>query len=248
MKLDKYQEYVLTYKKFLPSRISNGYGGYNQSSTIKYGYYYSQMTNDIVNLFFSNGSDDDIVVTQDFEITSLKYTFSIAPEFNSLVSKIEVKKNDKWCESKEVVFDFENRVDALKIFFNDEIVKPITLNVVYKEADKNAYYERIRLQKQEEMDKYVFHTIGADTFNIFWKESKTVKIQLYVLNPNTNSRNQNNKDYWKVDTMSFGDGKTNMAKNYVSVTGLVKGTYKYEFEGVSVKGELITTTKDFQMY
>lgn len=138
--------------------------------------------------------NEEIVIQQDEDITITKYLLSISNEFIQKAYSIkgdsitELTKKESYLSSKtfHMELDFENQIDAIKIEFINNLADDLILPVIYKEADKEAYYAK----KEQEYKNNLLKTAdikvstGADLVNIYFQpccdKYEYTEIQLYI--------------------------------------------------------------------
>jgi len=133
-----------------------------------------------------------------------------------------------------IVFDFENRIDAIELKFHDDFADPLRLNIKYVEANKDAYFEKQAIQLREQLLKNmsVSHRVGLDLVNIYWRHATSaiekVRIDLYV---------KEIKERRLIG--SYSCDKENMFK---AITGLAFGDYEYQLNQMDKDNQLIIQT------
>lgn len=196
--------------------------------------------------------DDSYIITlyQHENITFLNYVLYIQCEAIVIDSIFAIRKGEqiKLKNGDEQILtlpiDFDDRFDSLKIVFKDNLADDVIVPLVYKEADKNAYYAHIEHERRVELLKNANIKIstGSDLVNIYFQPcnsaySKTI-IELYTA---TGSFKQNNitgpipifdgmnfappKLLGGTIDMKIGQFKVEADMFFKSITGLAHGVY-----------------------
>ncbi len=189
--------------------------------------------------------DEKIIITQVEDITQTKYNLKIV---SGCVEKIYAIKGNIKLELQHedspqskikrplAIFscpiDFDDRINSIEIQFKYDVADSIIIPIVFKEADKNAYYEK----KENETKKALIikaqikHSTGADLVNIYFQpcceDYANTAIVLYL--------GEQLMAKYKVDEEVF----------FKSISGLAYGTYYYELIQYDANGkELLHTEK-----
>ena len=139
-------------------------------------------------------SADSFNITQDEDITKTQYALIIdmkdvgIPPFDV----ISVRRNNKWIKipfsdnQYKIIVDFNDRIDAIKFSFINEIAADYILNVTYTEADKEQYYAKLEQAKKDNLlaTAEIKVSTGSDLVNIYFQpccdEYDHTEIKLFV--------------------------------------------------------------------
>lgn len=157
--MDKYQSYIMKNRKpFLYGKCSSPNGKIDG---------------------FSVKIDDDFAVTlcQHEDITFINYMLyidykpTVIESVFAIAGDIQSKLKNSDDHTFSLPIDFDNRFDSLKIVFKDDLADDVIIPVVYKEADKKAYYERKEQEKKSERltTANIKVSTGADLVNIYFQ-------------------------------------------------------------------------------
>lgn len=130
--------------------------------------------------------ENKIIIKQDEDITITKYELHISNKSIESVFAINSGKEEKLVESIDPVYsspesgeqkkfsleiDFENRIEAIKITFIDNITEDLIIPVVYDEANKEVYYAKKEQERKDDLLKKASIKVstGADLVNIYFQ-------------------------------------------------------------------------------
>lgn len=180
---------------------------------------------------------NEISIKQIENINIKKYIIFIA---NQSFSNVECVKNGnilpalkKKGEGKiafAVQIDFDNRISSLIISFKDDLAEAVEIPIKYIEADKEAYYAKVKKQKNDERVKEakISHSTGADLVNIYFQpcdaDYSYTEITLY-------------KDDFMLAKYNVDSGCF-----FKSISGLAFGEYEYIVKQFKENGELLLET------
>lgn len=205
--------------------------------------------------------EDKIKIAQEEDITITKYLLKIISRAIKEVYIIKKGKSEKIEATEEYVssqqkfsieIDFENRIEAIKMTFEDGLVEEMTIPVEYEEADKKRYYEQKEQENKENLLKTadIKVSTGVDLVNIYFQpcceEYEYTEIQLFipkefvtvggpygpVKKPSTWSMIKK----CKVDTEDF----------YKSINGLAGGTYSFILKQFNKNGDVVLQTEHIE--
>ncbi len=239
--MDKYQE-------FLINKVDNFYV-YAQDEDCKF---YNIFANDEKTLrefnsaiidYNSKHFRDDFIIGNEISIKQIedinikKYILFIANQSFFNVECVKdgnilpaLKKKGEGQIAFAVQIDFDNRISSLKISFKDDLAEAVEIPIKYVEADKEAYYAKVKKQKNDERVKEakISHSTGVDLVNIYFQpchESyKYTEISLY--------KDELLLAKYKVDEDSF----------FKSISGLAFGKYEYIIKQFDKNGEILLET------
>ncbi len=128
--------------------------------------------------------DEKIIITQAEDITQTKYNLKIVSGCAEKIYavkdgiKLELQYEDSPLSKIKrplAIFscpiDFNDRIDSIEIQFKYDVADSIIIPIVFKEADKNAYYEKKEKEKKEALiiKAQVKHSTGNDLVNIYFQ-------------------------------------------------------------------------------
>lgn len=173
--------------------------------------------------------DEKIVVTQDEDITKIKYNlylegryivkaFSVKNKKETLLKTKEYKTTGK-CGRVHQYFlcevNFEDKIDGIKISFLDGLADDLFIPIVFVDADKEKYYAKKEQDRKDNLLKTasIKTATGADLVNIYFQPCcdsyARTEITLYKENMMLAK--------YKVDEETF----------FKSINGLAYGKYSF---------------------
>ena len=194
--------------------------------------------------------NEEIVIQQDKDITITKYLLSIS---NKVINKAYSIKGDSITEltkkesslpsnTFDIELDFENQIEAIKIGFINNLADDLILPVIYKKADKEAYYAKKEQEHKDNLLKTadIKVSTGADLVNIYFQpccdKYEYTEIQLYI--PKEFVTVGGPPSAWsmikkcKVDPEEF----------YKSINGLANGKYSFVLKQYDKDNAIILET------
>ena len=125
-------------------------------------------------------NNDTVTIIQDENPNIVDYTLIIFGE--SFIKTIEIYKNSKWEKIEKSTFktrwaafrlniNFDDRIEKVKVSFRDNLADDYIINVVYQEADKEKYNEKLTMEHRTELLKVanIKVSTGADLVNIYFQ-------------------------------------------------------------------------------
>ena len=201
--------------------------------------------------------DDKITIKQDENITVTKYSLHIINKsINTIyaIKNIDSKKTEKIINSTSseigelknfsIKIDFDNRIDAVKITFVNNLADDLLIPIVYKEADKEKYYAKIAQEHKDNLLKTADIKVatGADLVNIYFQpccdEYDHTEILLFI--PKECKRTQNKPDTWSM----IKKCKVSPDDFYESINGLAYGKYSFILKQYDKKNNIIFETNN----
>ncbi len=183
-------------------------------------------------------NNDKIEIKQNEDITITKYLLSISNKFIEKVysvkgeSIVEITAKESSLSSKifDIELDFENRIDALKVLFIDNLADDLILPIVYEEADKEKYYAKKEQEYKDNLLKTadIKVSTGADLVNIYFQPC----CDNYVRTEIVLYRDKNMLAKYKVDEDEF----------FKSINGLAYGKYSFILKQYSKDNIVILET------
>ena len=193
---------------------------------------------------------DKYQLIQEEDIFSTQYEFTV--KANSNIESCEFYINGEWhtAERKEgnflVVFDFNSRIEKVKLSFADNIADDYIFSVQYVEADKDLYYQKQEADRKTNMlqSAQIKHSTGADLVNIYFQpccsDYEYTEIYLYIPQDYKTSFGGIKKHTsWQL----FKKCKVPSEDFYKSINGLAYGTYAYVIKQFDKKDKLLLETE-----
>lgn len=143
------------------------------------------------------------------------------------------------------IFDFDNKVESIRLDIKNNLCDPIIIPIEYKEADRDLYKEKIKeAQKQALLNNASISLAnGSNLVNIYFQPCndsyKRTEIVLF-----RNIANEPKEAKWqrlvklKIEQDVF----------YHSITGLAYGNYAFVLKQFSNKDELLIETEKIPFY
>ena len=216
-----------------------------------------------VNTFEKNSvAEFKLPIKQDEDINIVNYQILIfeTGDYTPLES-VQVFKGGKWTALKQlkkadgfewydkvqrlidhekklfvVDVDFNNRIEKVKLVFNNNFVDPIEFELVYAESSKEAYYKKVAEQNRQSLINaaQIKLATGADLVNIYFqpcseKCAKTV-VELYST---------------MGGKMLLGKFTVEEGMFFKSITGLAHGSYEVKVSQFDKENKEIFTSDPF---
>ncbi len=215
--MDKYQEYIF--------KNSNSYYGLSVCGK-----------SDLEKVIF----EDKIIFKQNEDIMITDYVFYIANiGIESVLSITDGKETPLKQESdpqrsrKNRFFlhvSFDDKIDAIKIIFKNNLADDLTFPVTYVYADKEKFYAKREKERKEKLIKKanIKVTTGADLVNIYFQpccnDYARTEIILYK------------------DDMMIAKYKVNAESFFKSISGLAYGKYMFTLKQLDSKENILIET------
>ena len=182
-----------------------------------------------------------IVFEQDEDITIKDYALYIYNTSIEAIFALKGKKQTQLTMAKDpkrsidsffMNIDFEQKKDAIKIVFKDNLADDLIIPIVYKEADKEAYYAKQRemLRKELLSKASVRCATGESLVNIYFQPCcenyGRTEVALYLY------QNKNMLARYKVDPEIF----------FCAIDKLAYGGYEFVLKQFDDKENLIFET------
>lgn len=251
--MDKYQKYIfdkfdhnkVCYIFFRCCPIEDDLVG----STAKYGVFDSET--------------DSFCIKQDDNINKTKYVLIIpssvykyTPRKFTAFSGVFVFKNNQWneiaCENEQyrIIIDFNDRIEAIKFVFTNQIATDYVLKITYEEADKEKYFAKIEKDRKETLEKNanIKVSTGMDLVNIYFQpccdQYDHTEILLYIPNEEVHrGYRSNNAEIIEVLSWSLIKKCQVLADDfYQSINGLAYGKYAFILKQYDKNNNLILET------
>ena len=210
-------------------------------------------------------SNEQIVIKQNEDITITKYMLSISKKVINTIFSIkegvfeELKLKESYLSSQtfDLEIDFENRIEAIKIVFIDNLADDLIIPIVYQEASKELYFAKKEQERKESLIKnaQIKHSTGEDLVNIYFQPcndncAKTV-IELWIAK---GKRENHHGMIPYVPKLIGGEPEQLIAKYNVeegayfkSINGLAKGVYGYKIMQYDKENNIIMES-DFNYF
>ena len=173
--------------------------------------------------------EEKIVVTQDEDITKIKYNlyldgeyivkaFSVKNEKETLLETEEYKTTGKCGRVHKYYLcevNFEEKIDGIKISFIDGLADDLFIPIVFVAADKEKYYAKKEQERKDNLLKTanIKTATGADLVNIYFQPC----CNSYVRTEITLYKDNMMLAKYKVDEETF----------FKSISGLAYGKYSF---------------------
>lgn len=188
-------------------------------------------------------NNDTVTIIQDENPNIVDYTLIIFGE--SFIKTIEIYKNSKWEKIEKSTFktrwaafrlniNFDDRIEKVKVSFRDNLADDYIINVVYQEADKEKYNEKLTMEHRAELLKVanIKVSTGADLVNIYFQPCcdnyARTEIALYKEN------------------MMLAKYKVEEDVFFKSINGLAYGKYEFILKQFDDKGNIILETEHIE--
>ncbi len=178
---------------------------------------------------------EEINITQDDDITKTNYVLLINSKAIEKVYAVQGEKSEQFDATSAPIhtykLDFNNKIDSIKIVFNNDLADDLILPVVFHEADKEKYYAQ---KEQEKIENYIKKAnvkaaTGADLVNIYFspccEQYAKTEIVLY--------RDNRRMAHYTVEEEIF----------FKSINGLAYGEYEFMLMQFDKNGKLLFTTE-----
>lgn len=206
--------------------------------------------------------EEKIVITQDEDITKIKYNLYLEGEYivkaffiknkKETLLKTEEYKTTGKCGRVHQYFlcelNFEDKIDGIKISFIDGLADDLFIPIVFIEADKEKYYAKKEQERKDNLLKVanIKVSTGTDLVNIYFQPCcdsyEYTEIQLYIP-----------KDYVTVggpygpvkkpSTWSMiKKSKVDIEDFYKSISGLAYGKYSFILKQYDKNNNLLLET------
>lgn len=189
-------------------------------------------------------AEEKIVVTQDEDITKIKYNlyleggyvvkaFSVKGKKETLLKAKKYTTTGKGSrESKYYLCEvnFEDKIDGIKISFIDGLADDLFIPIVFVEADKEKYYAKKEQERKDNLLKTanIKTATGADLVNIYFQPC----CNSYVRTEITLYKDNMMLAKYKVDEETF----------FKSISGLAYGKYSFILKQYDKNNNLLLET------
>lgn len=182
--MDKYQKYILSI-----------FDDTDDESIFSCHHIIGDKMHEIYKGYYSfNPKNDSFNVAQDEDITKTKYIVKIpfGEDYEMPIEKVFVHKANGFEEIKyeyncfQIVLDFEDRIDSIKLVFKNHLADDYVFSVTYKEADKDRYYVKQEQKRKDNLLKNAGIKVatGASLVNIYFQpcceKYDHTEISLYI--------------------------------------------------------------------
>ena len=143
---------------------------------------------------------------------------------------VEISKLPNGNDGYLISLNFEDRIQKIKLTFENNLADDYIFEIKYVEADKQAYYDKLQKKKKEEIlaNASVKFSTGADLVNIYFQpcceEYKRTEIVLYK------------------DNMMLAKYKVDEETFFKSISGLAFGKYEFILKQFDNKGNTVLET------
>lgn len=228
--MDKYQSYIM--KNCKPSLYGKCFSpqGDIQSFDVVFDDSYTLTLYQHENITFIN------------YMLYIQYKVTVIDSIFAIRNTQQVKLKNGEDQILTLPIDFDNRFDCLKIVFKDNLADDVIIPLIYKKADKNAYYTRMEQEHRAELLKIADIKIstGADLVNVYFqpcaeKYSKAI-VELYTATGKFEQQHIPDVIPYGVKiappkllggtiNMLIGQFKVEQGMFFKSITGLAHGVY-----------------------
>ena len=249
--MDKYQKYLM-------------------NTARSYFAYINEKEKNIVKCY----TNDKIMITQDEDITVGGYFLYIANKSFERVFAIKGEQQialkaefDPIMSSKSsgeqrrffLPLSFDNRIESIKIVFNNNLADDLIIPVIYVEANKEKYYAKVAQEQNAKLlaKAQIKHSTGADLVNIYFQPccdtyAKT-EIELYLANGNFSRPSSMCVTFFTPQLL--GGQVEQLIGKYViedgslfkSISGLAKRVYGYKVRQFDANGKILCES-DFAFF
>ena len=198
-------------------------------------------------------NNDILVLTQDEDIFSTKYTLILRENLNietcTFFATGEWRSASRKGTAFSVELDFENRVEKVKLTFLDNIVDDYVFSVGYVEADKELYYQKQEAERKANMlqSAQIKHSTGTDLINIYFQpccsDYEYTEILLYIPQDYVTVGGPYGPVKKPSSWQMFKKCKVPAEDFYKSINGLAYGTYAYVIKQFDKKDNLLLETE-----
>ncbi len=226
--MNKYQEYLLSHIK------DNGKGTFLFSDCAPVG---ESCKDDTYGCY--DKTKNCFTIKQDKDITKTGYVLIISQDKCPFVAAVQVRKNNSYVDVplSEIIIDFNDRIDAIKIKFIKNIADDLEITITYQEADRQVYNDmQAALQKENTLKRAAIkHSIGESLVNIYFQPCADnydhTEISLFI--PDKTEVKKVGGPHGPVnqeDVLSWSLIMKTTVENgifFKSITGLAFGRYAY---------------------
>lgn len=236
--MNQYQQYII---KSLS--ISTKLADYEIKQAGNYSYKEYNRTTGATQFSFR---DDKISITQNPNYHIHEYELIVT---HPTIDKIWIKQGnrkkfgDNADESKRIIsIDFDNKSSSLLVSFKDNLVDPIELPIEYIDADKNAWDEKIKKEKAEELAKIVNVKFvpGASLVDVLFRpvsnEYHHAIVTLYF-----QYKGEHNESLLQI----MGDFKSEEGMYFIPICNLGYGNFTAVLNQYDENGKLIYESEKF---
>ena len=205
--MDKYQKYLFSLF----------------SCVYKFGIEGCESSNYSEGILIDNDADN-ITIIQNEDINKTKYVLYINGQRNKetvILSAVYIFKDNAWKEVKgveniyKIQVDFDDRIEKIKLSFMNNLADDYIINIIYQEADKEKYNEKLAMEHKAELLKVanIKVSTGADLVNIYFQPccDDCVRTEIVLFKDNMMLAK------YKIDEETF----------FKSIGGLAYGKYTF---------------------
>lgn len=228
--------------------------------------------------FFINGKageykklkNNEIVLTQDKDITIKDYVLYIFNKYVISVTAIKGSKEIKLINGKDLdspIFkykreyiyymsiNFDDQIDGIKFVFRDNFADDLIIPVKYVMADKDLYYAE---QEQKRKDNLLANAnikvaTGDDLVNVYFQPCNEdyaySEVKLFI--PKEEKTRGYSSEGAVIDVLSWSmikKCKINPEDFYLSIGGLAKGRYSIVLTQYDKNNNIIIQTENIEFY
>ena len=193
-------------------------------------------------------------IIQDQDITKTIYELTISKERCPFIEAVQVKKDDVYIDVSlsKITVDFNDRIDAIKLKFSNNIADDLEIPIAYQEADKQAYEERQKALRKENLLKRasVKHAEGESLVNIYFQPCAEnydhTEISLFI--PDEVEVDQLGAKKRVLSWAMIMKATVEKEMFFKSITGLAFGKYAYILKQFDKDNNLLVETNYIEFY
>lgn len=218
-------------------------------------------------------SGDKFVITQSDDITITQYPFFIINKSIKDIYLIFGKKEVKVATMDKPIypitkvgisyfygiFDFENKAEAIRIVFKNDLADDLIIPIEYVESDRDKYYSKIARDRNDSLlaKAQIKHSTGANLVNIYFQPCcdayvKT-EIELYLAKGRFSQPSSQCITFFTAQLM--GGQIEQLIGRYIiedgslfkSISGLAKRVYGYKVKQFDKEGKILCES-DFAFF
>lgn len=236
--MDKYQSYL-----FNQLRISTELAPQKLApNSSRYATNYIYDTSKGAKDFLFSGNGGKITITQNDNYHLHEYELTIShPKLKEVWCN---ENNDKVMGKNQgdhtsiISLDFDNKATSIFVSFEDDLADPIEIPVVYVDADKKAWDEKMEKEYRESLAKVVSIKItsGDSLVNVLFRPIDNEKYSYCIVTLFYSYTNTGEK---KKTYQLIGDFKSDIGKFYIPICNLGYGSYAIDLKQYDKDDKLI---------
>ena len=191
-------------------------------------------------------------IKQDRDITKKKYVLSVSKTKYPYIAAVLTKKNDTYTDISvtndgkyAVIADFDNKIDAIKLRFANNLADDFEFVVAFVEADRKEYeeWQKALLLASRTKRAAIKHSVGDSLINIYFQpcedDCESTEISLFVPDKyDTAQAHQRKVLSWSLIMSAWVE----KGMFFKSITGLAYGRYAYVVKQFDKNNQLLFST------